>query len=475
MNWFIVLWDTLYSANFPVPVTDVIMIESRGLAMRYHQQKIVFFLSSMRSYADSLTCRVHYTKLCDDYFDALKNICTINSISVLHLYEIEDKFFSDAFDVFCKKNSIQCITYSKPWFLTTRIEFDSRKKTQKRFLMNNFYIWQRKRLWILVTNNEPTWWQRSYDDQNRKKLPSKYIAPEISFPSHTQHTCDVVQLVQSEFGDHVWVASDAWLPTTRTDALSWLDQFFKKRFALFWPYEDAFEAWEVFLHHGVLSALLNIWLLVPQEIISQALTYDVSISTLEWFVRQIIWRREFVRGMYHDRERWQNYRNTTWSLTQARYDGTTGIVPLDDAIKKAIRRWYSNHIERLMVIWNCMLLAGINPKQVHQWYMEMYIDSADRVMDPNVYGMSQMSDGPIFATKPYICWSNYLLKMSHYKPGDRCDVMDGLYWRFIDKHREFFVSNPRMSMMIAMLDRMDTTKKDRLIWLANTRIATTVA
>jgi deoxyribodipyrimidine photolyase-related protein len=153
------------------------------------------------------------------------------------------------------------------------------------------------------------------------------------------------------------------------------------------------------------------------------------------------------------------------------YDGTTGIPPLDDSIKKAEKFAYTHHIERLIVLGNIMLLCELHPDEVYRWFMEMYIDSADWVMEPNVYGMSQYADGGIFATKPYIGGSNYILKMSHYsKSGDWPDTVNGLYWRFIDVNRDTFSTNQRMSMMLSTLDRMNDSKKEKIFGLAKSFI-----
>ena len=144
------------------------------------------------------------------------------------------------------------------------------------------------------------------------------------------------------------------------------------------------------------------------------------------------------------------------------YDGSTGIPPLDDSIKKALSNGYTHHIERLMILGNLMLLANLHPNQVYKWFMEMYVYSSDWVMAPNVYGMSQFAEGGIFATKPYISGSNYILKMSNYKKGSWCDTVDGLYWNFIDTHRATFKNNPRMGMMLSTLDKMKPEKKEYL-------------
>jgi len=172
-----------------------------------------------------------------------------------------------------------------------------------------------------------------------------------------------------------------------------------------------------------------------------------------------------VRGVYQefgDRQDKSNFWSHEREMTATWYDGSTGIPPLDDAICAAQRLGWTHHIPRLMVLGNLMTLCEIRPASAHRWFMEMFVDSSEWVMGPNVYGMGLFSDGGIFATKPYICGSNYLLKMSDYGKGPWCDVVDGLYWRFIDKHREFFGGNPRLALMPRALDRLDGARRSRI-------------
>jgi deoxyribodipyrimidine photolyase-related protein len=182
-------------------------------------------------------------------------------------------------------------------------------------------------------------------------------------------------------------------------------------------------------------------------------------------VRQVIGWREFVRGIYQNfsqRQEAGNFWGHERSLTAHWYQGTTGIPPLDDAIKTALELGWAHHIPRLMVLGNLMTLCEIKPVQAHRWFMEMFVDSANWVMGPNVYGMALFSDGGIFATKPYICGSNYLLKMSDYKKGEWCDTVDGLYWRFIEKHLDFFTTNPRLAVMARALERIQPERRQRI-------------
>ena len=194
------------------------------------------------------------------------------------------------------------------------------------------------------------------------------------------------------------------------------------------------------------------------------------MNSCEGFIRQIIGWREFIRGVYiavGSKERVKNFWKFKRKIPSSFYSGDTGIEPIDDTIKKINESAYANHIERLMIIGNFMLLCEFDPDEVYRWFMEMFIDSYDWVMVPNVYGMSQFSDAGMMSTKPYISSSNYILKMSNYKKGDWCKIWDSLFWNFMDKQRRFFVKNPRMRMLISSFDKMEETKKITLLETAD--------
>jgi deoxyribodipyrimidine photolyase-related protein len=202
--------------------------------------------------------------------------------------------------------------------------------------------------------------------------------------------------------------------------------------------------------------------------------HEIPINAVEGFVRQILGWREFIRGVY-----WQNmpqYKEMNYwshekSLNENWYSGQTGIPPLDDAIKESLATGYTHHINRLMIISNLMNLSNVRPTEIYQWFMEMYVDSADWVMVPNVFGMGTYADGGIFSTKPYICGSSYMLRMSNYKKGEWCDAVDGLYWRFIENNREFFATNPRLALMPKSLDKMNEERKIKIFSAAEEFIA----
>ena len=228
------------------------------------------------------------------------------------------------------------------------------------------------------------------------------------------------------------------------------------------------------MNHSVLSPLINVGLINPRDLIKKILSFyyenNIPINSTEGFIRQIIGWREFIRGVYISKgteERNKNFWNFKRKIPKSFYDGTTGIEPVDDTIKKINESGYANHIERLMIIGNFMLLCEFDPDEVYKWFMELFIDSYDWVMVPNVYGMSQFADGGLMSTKPYISGSSYVLKMSNYKKGDWCPIWDSLFWNFIDKKRDFFTTNPRMRMLVSSFDRMNIQKKELLIKTAN--------
>ncbi|MDZ7613377.1 MAG: FAD-binding domain-containing protein [Flavobacteriaceae bacterium] len=225
---------------------------------------------------------------------------------------------------------------------------------------------------------------------------------------------------------------------------------------------------ENILHHGLLTPMLNVGLLTPMQIVDEAIHYslknEVPLNSLEGFIRQITGWREFIRGVYLYKgtdERTCNFWKFNKKIPASFYDGTTGIDPIDNTIKKVLETGYCHHIERLMLLGNFMLLCEFDPDEVYQWFMELFIDAYDWVMVPNVYGMSQFADGGIMATKPYISGSSYVLKMSNFKKGDWCPIWDALFWHFMDKQRNFFSSNPRLGMLLNMFDKMDEAKKDQ--------------
>lgn len=479
----IIFGNCLYSDHEilkPDIETIFFMAEDFGLCSnyKYHKHKLILILSAMRSYRDEISKKhtIEYFELNDSNKDLSfedKLSITIKKYGVKEIttYYIENRFMRKRIEDYCKYKNIKLTLKDSPGFLTTNEQFAEYSSSYKRLLMNDFYIWQRKRLGILINKNGgPTNGKWSFDTENRKKLPKDIVIPSLPEIKRTKHTKEISDLIEKLFTDHPGSTGNFFLPTTKEQALLWFEDFLEKRFLNFGPYEDAFSNDKNFLFHSLLSPLMNIGLLTPSEVISSSLDFydrkNLPYQSLEGFVRQIIGWREFVRGVYNTENLRGNFFDNRRKLTDKWYLGKTGIPPLDTVIKRVIENAYAHHIERLMVISNMMLLTEINPNEVYRWFMELFVDSSDWVMEPNVYGMGQFADGGTFATKPYISGSSYILKMSDFERGEWCDIWDGLYWRFVNKNRDFFLKNQRMSMMVRMFDKIDKDRKRKITNLA---------
>jgi deoxyribodipyrimidine photolyase-related protein len=444
---------------------------------RFHKHRLVFYLSAMRHYARELRDHGHqviYHALENDdaeprFEEQLIETVKAQNADTLLCFEVEDKFLENRLLRFADDHDLELEFLPSPLFLWSRREFEEYLADSRRPFMKTFYETWRRRSGVMMKDGEP-WDDRfSFDTENREKLPKDQDPPKLEPAKPDDITREVMDMVNARFPDHPGEVENFWLPVTRTDSEAWLQCFLEERFKSFGPYQDAITPASDFVYHSVISPMLNVGLLLPDQVIDAALEAydesDIPIASLEGFVRQVAGWREFVRGIYQnfsEKQDTTNFWDHQRSLTQAWYSGDTGIPPLDHAIQKAVKYSYNHHIERLMIIGNLMLLCEIHPNKAHAWFMEMYADSSDWVMGPNVYGMALFSDGGIFATKPYISGSNYIRKMSHYSKGPWCDIWDGLYWRFIQKHRDYLNKNPRMSRITGNLDRMSDERRERI-------------
>ena len=462
-------------------VSKVFMAEDFGLTTnhKHHKLKILMFLCSMRQYRDNLIKNgytVFYHSIDeetfhDSYEDKLLKVIKDHNIEKLKYFEIEDKDFEDKIANFINQKNIDYQIFQSPMFLTSRKEFFEFANEQKKLIrMASFYQKIRTKMNILIDeNNKPLGGKWSYDEDNRKKIPKNTLLPKIPDPKFNIYINDLRLKINSQFKDHPGFTDNLWMPTNREESLTWLDQFFEEKFFNFGNYEDAIVSENNFLFHSAISPILNMGLLTPDEVIKKALDIanlnSIPINSLEGFIRQVIGWREFIRGIYHFKgkeEQTSNFWKHDRKLTDDWYKGTTGIIPLDDAIKDCLKYGYTHHIPRLMIICNIMNISKIDPNEIYKWFMEMFVDSSDWVMVPNVYGMGTFADGGIFATKPYSCGSNYILKMSNYKKDAWCDIVDGLYWMFMSDNISFFKSNPRLAILVKSLERMNKDRKDMI-------------
>ncbi len=452
------------------------MAEDYGLCTyeKHHKLKILLFLSSMRSYADNLkknNFKITYSKIDNsdfkvDYITKIQKVIKKNRIKEISFFEIEDKPFEKKILNFVKKNKIKLNIVKTPMFLNSRDDFKNYLSKSKKPFMAVFYKETRKKMNILMNGEDPVGGKWSFDEDNRKKLPKDTKIPSFPKINETSHTKKLRGIVEKIFSKHPGSTKNFWFATEIKDVIKLFDFFIKEKSDLFGDYEDAVDQGNNILFHSALSPYLNLGIITPEIILDRILTSHkkkkIRINSLEGYIRQVIGWREFMRGIYQNFDtklETGNFFKHTRKMKASWYEANTGLPPLDHAIKNAINHGWSHHIERLMILSNIMNLCEIKPVYVYKWFMEMFVDSSDWVMSPNVYGMGLFSDGGIFATKPYICGSSYFLKMMDFKKGDWCNIMDGLYWRFINKNRTFFMRNPRLSMMVRIFDKMNSSRK----------------
>ena len=444
----------------------------------FHRQKLTFHRAGMKFYQDYLNSKgleVIYIEAHEKLSDIRHLISELakRKFQTLHYIDPTDDWLDKRIQHTAGQENIGLEKHTSPLFLNTKEDLmEFLKPNKKRFSHNDFYIRQRKKLNILIDDqNKPTGGKWSFDADNRKKYPGNKQAPVIEYPSADGHFQEAVEYVNKHFPDnpgslHSYPIYSANFHAAR----QWLRQFLQNRFQEFGPYEDAIVAEENILHHSVLSPLLNTGLITPREVLDTTLRFaednEIPLNSLEGFIRQIMGWREFIRGIYDFRgteERTRNFWQFDRKIPPSFYDGTTGIDPLDITIKKVLQTGYCHHIERLMVLGNFMLLCEFDPDEVYRWFMELFIDAYDWVMVPNVYGMSQFADGGMMPTKTYISGSNYLMKMSNYPKGPWQEIWDALFWRFIHVHRDFFTQNPRLGMLVRSFDKMTEEKQKHLL------------
>ena len=448
---------------------------------RYHKKKLMLHRASMKGYEGLLRDRGYRVKYveaadCESLAYVLHRLGGPRGRKVAVVDPVESELCSELSEL--RADGIEMQVFESPQFLSGADVLDELLGDKKHPQMASFYARQRKRLGILVEDGRPIGGKWSFDAENRRRLPKDIRIPPLPCPKTDRHVKEAAKYVSTHFADNPGATDGRSYPTTETGARAWLADFLEQRFASFGPYEDAISREHAVLFHSVLSPLLNIGLLTPDEVVREALEYahanSIGMASLEGFVRQMIGWREFMRGVYTmmgDEQRRTNFWKCRNSLPRSLYDGTTGIEPVDLTIRRVVCDAYAHHIERLMILGNFMLLCEIDPDEVFRWFMELFIDAYDWVMVPNVYGMSQYADGGRITTKPYISSSNYIRKMSDFPRGDWCNIWDGLFWRFVARHESVFAGNPRMRVMAVQLRRMDESRLEAHVAVAERFLA----
>jgi len=472
--------NQLFEHNPAVIKTNLVYLVEESLFFKqynFHKQKLAFHRASLKFYQDYLKKekkQVVYVESNSELSDIRKLVPHLKKkgIDEIHFTEVVDDWLQKRIVKAAELSGLKIQQFKSPMFLNSKDDLTEYFKGRKRYSQTDFYIHQRKKLNILIDDDKtPVGGKWTYDSDNRLKYPSNKKPPKVNFPAINKYSREASAYVEKIFPNNYGVINKQFnYPVTFEESKKWFRQFLETRFEEFGAYEDAIVANEIILNHSLLTPMLNVGLLTPDHILKTTLAFaekkKIPLNSLEGFIRQIIGWREFIRAVYELKgieQRTKNYWNFKRKIPASFWKGETGIEPLDITIKKVLEIGYCHHIERLMVIGNFMILCEFDPDEVYRWFMELFIDAYDWVMVPNVYGMSQFADGGLMSTKPYISGSNYLMKMSNYKKGDWQLIWDGLFWRFMDKQRKFFLSNPRLGMLIRTFDKMEPKKKMELL------------
>lgn len=441
---------------------------------RFHKQKIAFHRASMKYYEHYLQTKgieVVYLDSFHELADVRKLIPSFKSLGITYFEYMDttDNWLERRIGESCMSHKLDFHKHSSLLFINSSEELNTYFSKRSRMFQTDFYKQQRLSRTILVDNSgKPVGGKWTFDEENRLKYPKGKIPPKVAGVSLNPFYQEAITYTETHFSTNYGALEGDFLyPVTFEASKDWLTDFLEHRFFEFGAYEDAIVSNQQVLHHSVLTPMLNVGLLTPQFVLETTLNYaadhEIPLNSVEGFIRQIMGWREYIRAVYElkgTEERTKNFWGFTRKIPASFWEGTTGIEPIDSTIKKILETGYCHHIERLMVLGNFMLLCEFDPDEVYRWFMELFIDSYDWVMVPNVYGMSQFADGGLMSTKPYISGSNYLMKMSDFKKGEWQKTWDGLFWRFMHVNRDFFLQNPRLGMLIGSFDKMEVTKRN---------------
>ncbi len=365
-------------------------------------------------------------------------------------------------------------------FLASHAEFQGWAKGRKALRMEYFYREMRRKTGLLMDGGKPEGGEWNYDSENRKPPPDgiSHGGPMNFTPDETVE--EVLDLVEARFAKNFGTLRPFSFATDRGQARRALAHFIRHALPDFGAYQDAMLDGHRFLNHALLSPYINLGLLSPLEVCEAAAEAyrkgDAPLNSVEGFIRQIIGWREYVRGIYFlegpDYPR-RNRLNQQRKLPPLYWGAETRMRCLSKAVEQTAAEAYAHHIQRLMVTGNFALIAGVDPAEVHEWYLSVYADAYEWVEAPNTVGMSQFADGGVIASKPYVSSGAYIDRMSDYckhcaydvkqKTGDGACPFNLLYWHFLMRHRERFENNPRMGNMYRTWDRMDEAKRETVL------------
>ncbi|KTC83825.1 cryptochrome/photolyase family protein [Legionella brunensis] len=462
--------------------------------VNHHPKKIAFLFSAMRHFAKDLTkdgYHVRYVTLDEPHNlgsleKELYRVIEEENITSVVLTEPGEWRVLQKFLLLKQALTIPVTLHADNRFLSSISEFKNWLKNKKHLRMEFFYRMMRKKYSILMKNEEiPIGRKWNFDDLNRKRASTDLHFPPRLTHNHDEITLKVLALVKEKFSHHFGRLDNFNMAVTREEALEEAHFFINQCLPQFGDYQDAMLKQEVHLFHSRLSCYLNAGLLLPLELCKMAeqayLKNAVAINSAEGFIRQILGWREYVRGIY-----WSfmpdyanlNYFNATRSLPDFFWGKPTDMFCLKEVVKQTGDEAYSHHIQRLMITGNFALLAGLDPKEVCKWYLEVYADAYEWVELPNTLGMALYADGGVIASKPYAASGKYINRMSNfcqsciYDPkevtGEKACPFNSLYWNFLDKNRNKLDNNPRLRYVYMHLDKMPGNKKEEIFQKAQT-------
>lgn len=455
-----------------------------------HKARIALFLAAMRHFASTIAergLRLDYTRLdqpqATTLSASLAHSIAAHNPSEIRIVQPGDYRVLVSLQAVADAAAVPFTILEDTHFLCSLPDFQSHARGRKQLRMEYFYREMRKRHHVLMDGGQPAGGDWNYDAENRKSFGAAgppFVPPAPEFPPD-DITGEVLSLVERSFPNHPGnLQSFSW-PVNRQQALLALDDFVAHRLPVFGEYQDAMWSAEPFLFHSRLASSLNLKLLHPREVIEAAETAwranpeRYPLAAVEGFIRQILGWREYVRGIY-----WlhmpgyleRNALGATEDLPAFYWTGETGMQCLRESIGQTLEYGYAHHIQRLMVTGLYSLLFGVHPRQVHEWYLAVYVDAVEWVELPNTLGMSQFADGGIMASKPYAASGKYIQRMSNYctrcayRPdeatGDRACPFTTLYWDFLLRHEQTLSSNPRMAMQLRNLSRLTPERREQI-------------
>ncbi len=485
MKHILVLGDQLNLARFDgfePGQTRILMIESiaRSTSVKFHKQKLLLVYSAMRHFRFALEQRgfvVTYGQFASfeagfaAYFEQFPKA----SIQVMQPaeYGMEQKLEK----VISSLGGRLEVVPNSLW-LSSKADWAAYAKGKKSFRMEFFYRQLRRSTGWLMDGTEPLGGQWNYDTENRQVPPKNHVfATQLEFQPDNL-TLETKAFVEQHFPDHFGSLEHFNWAVTREQALQALHHFLEFRLGLFGAFEDAMVDGENQLYHSLLSPAMNIGLITAKEVCEAALEYTgkVPIASLEGFIRQILGWREFMHHVYDTLMpafREANQYGLTQTLPAFYWTANTKMRCVSSAVQQVWDSGHAHHIQRLMVLGNFALLAGIRPQEINDWFLLGFVDAFDWVVTPNVIGMSQYADGGTFTSKPYISGAGYINRMSNhcqhctYKPketiGANACPFNSLYWNFIDQHLQSLSSNPRMSIIVANWKKRSDTDKQAIL------------